>query len=107
MQDHDCPRSDKLEATVIEVRYAMLYTGRNTYIIILFQAIKEGDVKTVEEWIKIESDRLNEIVDDSEKQVQSGYYHCLMRKGMTALHYAALYSKKNIVEALLKAGAGN
>lgn len=68
-------------------------------------------MQKIEDWIneigRESSDRINEIVDESEKQLQSGNYHYLMRKGMTALHYAALYSKKEIVEVLLKAGAGN
>ena len=80
-------------------------------IITSLQAIKDGDMQKIEDWIneigRESSDRINEIVDDSEKQIRSGNYHYLMRKGMTALHYAALYSKKEIVEVLLKAGAGN
>ena len=48
---------------------------------------------------------INSIVDVRQEifQIKRCELNC---EGMTALHFAVLYCKKNIVEILLKAGAG-
>ena len=69
----------------------------------------------MKEWIRSVEDKrssdeastfcVNNIIDVRKDSFQ--IKRCeLKREGMTALHYAVSYCKKNIVEILLKAGAG-
>ena len=72
----------------------------------MLQAIKDEELQKVEDWIgEVGADGINSMVDDRVLTYASGNSE-VSSKGMTALHYAAFYSKIEIVTALLKAGAG-
>ena len=67
--------------------------------------MKENDIDTIKTWIDGKKP-IDRYVD-----FRHGYFEdkdaYVNKKGMTALHYAAFYSKMDVVKLLLEADAGN
>ena len=73
-----------------------------------FQAIENGEVERVTEWIgqvKARGDDISSFIDIRKETYTIGDSE-ISSRGMTALHYAAFYSQSEIVQELLAAGAG-
>ena len=74
----------------------------------LIADIKSGNKKKVEEWWqnKVVGHDINAIVDDRGVLIKPNTPETYSTKDLTALHYAALYGKMDIVAFLLEKGAG-
>ena len=70
------------------------------------QAIEDGNIVKVQEWLaSLGEESVNSFADEQDILYLSGDSE-VKSKGMTALHYAAFYSKVEIVKLLLEKGAG-
>lgn len=84
-----------------------LLQQRRADISLYSQAIKNGKKAKISEWLAglPTPGHVNTVADARELKYATGDSE-VSSKGMTALHYAAFYSKVDIVGMLLKAGAG-